>query len=103
MKGKEKMHSQNPIEKTFNRFLVRTTVISLVFFVLAGTATVRQRAQETMTGQTAPVCSFIDEQEEIGIRFADKKIVLKREVLEKAAEYFRDIRAFLSGSQSLLY
>ena len=85
------MNSQNPIEKTFNRFLVRTTVISLVFFVLAGTATVRQRAQETMTGQTAPVCSFIDEREEIGIRVSDKKLVIRKDTIKKAEKVLENL------------
>ena len=90
------MKSQNPIVRTVNRFLLRTTAVCAVFFLLAGTATVRQRAQEINTGKSAPVCSFVDSEDEIGICLPDKKIVMKKQTLEKARTFIRNLMDYLN-------
>ncbi len=92
------MKSQNPIVRTVNRFLLRTTAVCAVFFVLAGTATVRQRAQEINTGESAPVCSFVDTGSEIGIRVSDKKLVIKKDAFEKAERILENIIDLLRRS-----
>lgn len=90
-----KMKPQNPIGKTVNRFLLRTTAISAVFFVLAGTATVRQRAQEVNTGESYAVCSFIDSGSEIGIRISDKRLVVKKDALKKTERFWENFLELL--------
>lgn len=86
-----KMKSYDPIVRTVNVFLLRTTAIFVLLLVLAGTVTVRQRAQKTMAGQTYPVCSFVDSQEEIGIQLADTKIVIKKQIFEKVKTFIKNI------------
>ena len=89
------MKPQNPIGKIVSRFLLRATAIFAVFFVLAGTATVRQRAEEVNTGESYAVCSFIDSGNEIGIRIADKRLVITKEAFKKTARFWENLLELL--------
>ena len=92
------MKSQNPIVRTVNRFLLRTTAVCAVFFLLAGTATVRQRADEINTGESYPVCSFVDSENEIGIRVSDKKLVVRKDTIKKAEKVLENLLDLLRRS-----
>ncbi|MGN1194712.1 MAG: hypothetical protein ACI4SB_04455 [Acutalibacteraceae bacterium] len=90
------MKNKNALIETVNRFLIRTTVILTVFFVLSGIVTVRQRAGETSMGESYSDASFVDSDSEIGLRLGGKYLTVKKQTVKELEEYIKRLKTLIS-------
>lgn len=90
------MNNKNALIATANRFLIRTTVILSVFFVLSGIVTVRQRAAQTREMTSYHEVSLINSENEIGLRLGEKHLTFNKQNIRELEESIKRIKTLMS-------
>lgn len=90
------MKNKNALVVTVNRFMLRTTVILALFFILTGIVTVRQRAQETKGEGSFSYAVFVDNDSEIGVKIGGRFLTVNKQTVREVEHYIKRFKTLMS-------